>query len=90
MLIEVATERFFKSWFRVDRESFDMLHNLIRDDPVFRPRGRRPQFPPKYQLAVYLIRYGNLPTVKTAMMVQMSEGSMYNHSRRVVRAFRNL
>ncbi|KAG9093097.1 hypothetical protein FRC07_011536 [Ceratobasidium sp. 392] len=40
MLIELATERFFKSWFRVDRESFYALVELIKDDPVFAHRGR--------------------------------------------------
>ncbi|KAG8705177.1 hypothetical protein FRC08_001788 [Ceratobasidium sp. 394] len=90
-LINTATDRFFKNWFRVDRDSFNTLLDLIKDDPVFvNRRGPRPQAPVKYQLGVYLIRYGNVQNVKTATLLQMSEGSMYNYCRRVTKAFRNL
>lgn len=74
----------------VNRTSFYRLLELIRPDPVFVSRGRKPQTPVKYQLATYLIRYGALPGVKVATLMQMAEGTIYNHSSRVVRAFRNL
>jgi hypothetical protein len=74
----------------VNRTSFFRLLDLIKGDPVFVSKGRKPQTPPKYQLATYLIRYGALPGVKVATVLQMSEGTVYNHSSRVVRAFRKL
>ena len=74
----------------MNRTSFFRLLDLIRDDPVFVSRGRKPQTPPRYQLATYLIRYGAEPGVKVATLLQMAEGTVYNHSTRVVRALRRL
>jgi hypothetical protein len=74
----------------VSHDTFSKLHDLIMGDPVFENRGPRPQAPVRYQLACYLIRFGNVQSVKTATALQLSEGSMYNHIRRVTRAFRNL
>lgn len=45
---------------------------------------------PGYQLATYLVRYGILPGVKASTLLQMSEGSVYNHSKWFVLAFRKL
>lgn len=80
----------FLSCLSVQRTSFFSLLELIKGDPIFISRGRKPQMEPKYQLATYLIRYGTLPGVKVSTMLQLSEGSIYNHSRRVVTAFRKL
>lgn len=74
----------------VNRSSFFQLLELIKDDPIFVSKGRKPQMDPKYQLATYLVRYGVLPGVKVSTLLQMSEGSVYNHSQRVVLAFRKL
>ena len=52
--------------------------------------GRKPQLPAWYQLAVFLVRYGSDPAVKTAETACMSEGSVYNYSRRVAQAFRDI
>jgi hypothetical protein len=76
--------------YSVGRDTFAKLIELIKDDPVFENQGRRPQAPVRYQLACYLIRFGNIQNVKTATVLQLSEGSMYNHIRRVTQAFRNL
>ncbi|KAG8709567.1 hypothetical protein FRC08_018261 [Ceratobasidium sp. 394] len=87
-LINRATDQFFKNWFCVGRTSFASLLKLIEDNPIFtNPCGFRPQAPVKYQLAVYLVHYRNVQNVKSAMLLQMSEGSMYNYCRRVIWAF---
>lgn len=50
----------FKILFRVSRKTFYVILDLIKDDPVFRSRGRgRPQYPIHLQLQVVLYRLGS-------------------------------
>lgn len=74
----------------MDRESFWYLHKLIKDDPVFRSTGRKPQRPSWHQLAAFLIRYGEDPAIKSAKISGVSEGSIYNYADRVTQALRNI
>ena len=75
---------------RVDRETFWHLHGLIADDPIFVSRGKKPQRPVKYQLAAFLCRAGMESGVKSASVIAIAEGSVYNYVQRVCRAFRNI
>lgn len=75
---------------RVDRKNFWYLHDCIKRNPVFVSRSLRPQRPPWYQLAAFLIRYGCDPAIKTAETACMSEGSVYNYCTRVAQAFRDI
>ncbi|KAB5589640.1 hypothetical protein CTheo_6913 [Ceratobasidium theobromae] len=76
-LLEESSERLFKSWFRVNRKSFHRLIKLIENDSVFRPKGKKPQTPVKYQLATFLVRYGNLTGTKVATTLEISEGRLW-------------
>ena len=63
---------------------------MIKDDRAFVSTGKKPQAPVKYQLAAYLSKYGQESGVKVALTLLISEGTVYNFSRRVVRALRRL
>ncbi|KAG8721138.1 hypothetical protein FRC09_008367, partial [Ceratobasidium sp. 395] len=80
----------FKSWARMNRQSFDRLLHLIKDDDVFKSKGRKPQIPVHYQLAAYLVRYGYESGRKTASKIKVSEGATYKCCKRVTRALRKL
>ena len=74
----------------VNRESFQFLHDEIKDDLIFAARGGRPQLPVKYQLATFLLRMGAQGAVCTAGIMAISEGSTYTYVYRVGKAFRNV
>ncbi|KAI0055217.1 hypothetical protein BV25DRAFT_1815942 [Artomyces pyxidatus] len=74
----------------MSRESFWKLHDMIKGDPIFQSRGRRPQRPVKYQLATFLCRMGAESAIKTAGVMAIAEGTAYLYSWRVCKAFRNI
>lgn len=75
----------------MDRQSFWVLHDLIKNDPVFfNQGGSRPQRPTVYQLSVFLIRAGGESALKTADVTGVSEGSCYDYVDRVTKAIRRL
>lgn len=74
----------------MDRQTFWQVHELIRDDPIFVSTGIRPQRSPKYQLATFLARAGSETAIKTATVMAIAEGSVYQYMDRVGRAFRNI
>ncbi|VDC05609.1 unnamed protein product [Peniophora sp. CBMAI 1063] len=80
----------FRHIFRVSRPTFDRLVYLLEGDPVFRQTGPKPPRPVRYQLGTFLIRYGMLGTdaLRTAMMMGISKGAVYDYCRRVTRALR--
>ncbi|KAG8716503.1 hypothetical protein FRC09_015670 [Ceratobasidium sp. 395] len=89
-IFEDDSDRQFKSWARMSRQSFDRLLHLIKDDEVFKSKGRKPQVPVHYQLAAYLIRYGYETGSKTSSKIKVSEGATYKCCKRVTRALRKL
>lgn len=72
--------------YRMDRQSFWHLHDLIKHDAVFISTGRRPQRPVKYQLATFLCRVGSDSAVKTAAVISIAEGSVYQYMDQVCKA----
>ena len=76
--------------YRMDRQSFWHLHDLIKHDAVFISTGRRPQRPVKYQLATFLCRVGSDSAVKTAAVISIAEGSVYQYMDRVCKALRHI
>ncbi|KIJ43361.1 hypothetical protein M422DRAFT_253243 [Sphaerobolus stellatus SS14] len=70
--------------------AFWHVHDLIKDDPVFISRGRRPQRPVKYQRIAFLVRFGGVPGLKAAGVVVKSEGTVALYSNRVCQALRNI
>lgn len=76
---------------RVDRETFWHLQSLIVSDPVFASTGKKPQRPVQYQLAAFLCRAGGAVSgVKSASVICIAEGTVYDYAKRVCRAFRNI
>lgn len=71
------------------RNLFHLL-SLIKHDPVFISGGRRPQRPPKYQLATFLAHVGDETGVKTATVMSIAKGSVFNYTYWVVQALRNI
>lgn len=74
----------------MDRRSFRTLCDLIKDDAIFVSTGRKPQRPPWYQLAAFLLRFGCDPAEKTAESCGIGEGTVYLYCKRVTWAFRNI
>lgn len=74
----------------MDKASFWSLHDLIAEDPLFLSTGRKPQRPPRFQLATFLARMGALSNIKTAGFCAVAEGTVRLYCARVVRAVRKL
>jgi hypothetical protein len=74
----------------MSRETFWHLHDLIKNDPIFQSKGKRPQRPVKYQLAAFLCRMGAETAIKTAGIIAIAEGTVYLYCDRVTRAFRHI
>ena len=72
----------------MDRETFYYVLDIIKDDPVFVSRGRRPQRAPKYQLAAYLCFVGAESAIKTASVLAIAEGTVHLYVDRVCKALR--
>ena len=70
----------------MDRDSFWSLCDIIKDDPIFMSRGRKPQQPVHFQLAAFLARMGALSAVKTAGFIAITEGTVYLYSQQVYQA----
>ncbi|KZS94893.1 hypothetical protein SISNIDRAFT_473838 [Sistotremastrum niveocremeum HHB9708] len=70
--------------------SFWHLVESIKDDPVFQSKGKKPQRPAWYQLATFLVKWGEHGGVKTATVLSIAEGTVYLYQRRVTLAFRRI
>jgi hypothetical protein len=77
------------SFHRVSKDAFWHLHSIIQHDPLFQSTGQRPQRPVYFQLATFLCRYGTSAALKTATVITIAEGTVYNYCERVRDAFRN-
>jgi hypothetical protein len=84
----------FKQMLRISPHAFDILHDLIKDHPVFHNNSNVPQAPVDYQLAVLLYRmgrYGNgASLVDIAHIAGCSEGSVENWSYHCIIAIESL
>ncbi|KDQ52473.1 hypothetical protein JAAARDRAFT_105582, partial [Jaapia argillacea MUCL 33604] len=74
---------------RMDRESFWFIQDKIRDDDVFRPRGKCPQQPVHIQLGSFLAWVGSESGEKASDVIGIAEGTAYLYFHRVSRAIRN-
>ena len=74
----------------MDRKSFWYIHDLIKGNIIFKSTGKRPQRPVKYQLAVFLIRFGGMTGTKAALTGAVAEGSVWKYSKRVCIAIREM
>jgi len=90
LLVYTYGERWFRAWLRMSRPSFWALVDKISDDPGLRSSGLRPQAPVWYQLAVFLIRWSNASALRTAGVMAVAEGSVYNYCARISKAFRRI
>ncbi|KAF7362660.1 DDE Tnp4 domain-containing protein [Mycena venus] len=87
-----APDREFRHMFRVGRDLFDYLVQVLAPNPIFLSKGRRPQRHVKYQLGCFLIRYGSIgsDTIGTAQKLSIGFGTVFLYCRRVTRAIREL
>jgi hypothetical protein len=74
----------------MDRESFEHVQTLIKDDPIFVSKGKRPQRPVQHQLAAFLVHIGGELGQKAGDVSGVAEGTFYNYSTRVGRALWNI
>lgn len=78
---------------RMSATSFRSLCNLLREDPVFQPRGGpgRPPRPVEHQLVTFLLYCGhNSSRLHSATESTIGEGSAYNYVDNVVTALLNV
>ena len=75
---------------RIARESFWHLHALIKEDPVFKSTGCKPQRPLAHQLAAFLVQMGAETGIKSATSIGIAEGTVFLYCKRVTRAIRNI
>ncbi|KAJ3846102.1 hypothetical protein EV368DRAFT_77135 [Lentinula lateritia] len=68
------------------RDAFWHLHDLIAADAAFQSTTNCPQRPVYYQLAIFLCRVGAEMAVKTASVMAVTEGSVYNYVQHVIGA----
>ncbi|QRW00132.1 DDE superfamily endonuclease [Ceratobasidium sp. AG-Ba] len=85
-------ERLFRYIYRMSKATFDRVATLLQPNPIFQSRGRRPQRPVKYQLAVFLIRFGmrGSPTMEPVVKTGIGHGTVVLYCRRVTRALREI
>ncbi|KAI0643112.1 hypothetical protein C8Q79DRAFT_928866 [Trametes meyenii] len=87
-----APDRAFRHMFRVGRDTFDRLVELLAQNPIFTSTGRRPQRHVKYQLGTFLIRYASRgsDTLWVSQKLSIGFGTVFIYCRRVTRAIRQL
>ncbi|KAF6741624.1 hypothetical protein DFP72DRAFT_1083387 [Ephemerocybe angulata] len=73
------------------RDTFDKLIDRISNDPVF-VSTKKPQRPIKYQLAYFLIRYGQTgsDSLDTAQKLAIGHGKVFLYCTRVSKALRRI
>jgi hypothetical protein len=74
--------------FSMERDSFEHVLDLIKDDQIFVSTGKRPQRPVKHQLAVFLLQVGGKLAQKTGDAALVAEGTVYLYCGRVAKALR--
>ncbi|KAK0464481.1 uncharacterized protein EV420DRAFT_1516581 [Desarmillaria tabescens] len=76
----------------MDREMFNRFVYILVPNLLFQSTGRKPQQDVKYQLAVFLFRYGTLGSdaIGTAIHLLLGVRTVFLYCRRVTRAPREL
>jgi hypothetical protein len=74
--------------YRMGREAFDHVLDIIKDDPIFVSTGKKPQRSAKHQLMVFLLRVGGRLAQESANVGSVSEGSVYQYCSWVSKALR--
>lgn len=91
---DIHDEARFTSMLRVSPVVFDVLIQLIKDDPVFQNNSNSPQSPVDYQLAITLYRlghFGNAASLEdVARLAGCSEGSVESFTHRCFTAIEKL
>jgi len=84
----------FLNHYRVDRESFFNLLELIKNHPIFQSKGKRKQAPPEYQLLVllkYLGTNGNgANAISIANHFGIGVGTVRDYRKRAAKALLSL
>lgn len=80
------------SFVRMSRETFNKTVRLLEKNPIFTSTGRRPQRAVRYQLATFLMRYGQRGSGVMAVSKKMGigYGTVFLYCWRVGRALREL
>ncbi|KAF9059602.1 hypothetical protein BDP27DRAFT_1497896 [Rhodocollybia butyracea] len=88
----LAPDHIFHSVFRMGKHMFNVLHDKISSNSVFESRGWKPQRPVKYQLGMFLIRYGTLgsDSLDAALKLNIGHGTVFLYCRCVTRAIQEL
>jgi len=84
----------FVQMLRISPDTFEILHHLIKDDPVFYNNSNNPQAPVEEQLGVTLFRLGRFGNSAGVMDVArefgIAEGSVLNYTNRCFTAIENI
>lgn len=84
----------FQHMLRVSPFVFNVIHELIKDHPIFHNNSNNPQIPSEYQLAITLFRmgrYGNAACIQDiAMVAGVAEGTVELCTRRCFTAIEDL
>jgi hypothetical protein len=76
----------------MSKNTFKGVVAKLQQNPIFISTGPRPQRPVQYQLATFLLRYGNgySNAYEPHLKISIGEGSVFNYCRRSIRALRML
>ncbi|ESK80661.1 hypothetical protein Moror_5122, partial [Moniliophthora roreri MCA 2997] len=94
---DVMIYRFSEHWFRawmwctcsMGHNAFWKIHNMIEEDPIFISGPQNPQRPVKYQLTAFLCCIEAETAVKTASVISIAKGSVFNYIEQVLKALCN-
>ena len=81
----MSNDRFI-SFFRMTRESFISLTQILQSDPIFQNNSNNPQVSPIVQLAATLYFLGSfgISTVRGAAQLGIAEGTTYLYRNRCI------
>lgn len=74
----------------MSKNTFEAVLQKLEPNSIFLSTGPRPQRPVRYQLATFLLRYGNgySNAYDPHLKLSIGEGSVFNYCRRTIRALR--
>jgi hypothetical protein len=77
---------------RVSHRTFDRLVSLLKPNFIFESKGKKPQWPVRFQLASFLIRYGahGADAHRTSKEMGLGSGTVHLYCYRVICALREL
>ncbi|KAJ7194555.1 hypothetical protein GGX14DRAFT_576259 [Mycena pura] len=87
-----APDQDFRAVFRMSRGTFNRFCAELGKNPIFTSRGRKPQRHISWQLAAFLIRYGQLGSSvhDTSFKLGIGYGTVVLYCQRVIHALRQL